>query len=98
MAENLSKLNSSRAGYRSHLTKTLNKAKNIMEKGPPTELDVVSLTNIVEQLVRKKAILTELDGKIAALLEDPGEIEQEIFDSEEIQDEIDETKSQISRH
>ena len=67
-----------------------------MEKGLPTELDVVSLTSIVEQLVRKKIILTELDGKIAALLEDPGEIENEIFDSEEIQDEIDETKSQMS--
>ena len=96
MAENLSKLNSFRAGYRAHLTKTLKRAKN-MEKGTPTELDVVSLTNIVEQLVRKKTILTELDGKITALLKDPGEIEQEIFDSEEIQDEIDETKSQISR-
>ena len=30
-------------GYRAHLTKTLNKAKDLMKKEAPTEMDTVSL-------------------------------------------------------
>ena len=97
MTENLSKLTSSRTGYRSHLTKTLNKARDIMKRENPTDLDIVSLEFVIEQLGRKKTILTGLDEKIAALIEDPNELEQEIFDTEEIQDEIQETSRQISR-
>ena len=70
MAETLPKLTSSRAGYRAHLTKTLNKARYLMEKEEPTEMDVVSLNSITEQLARKKSILQELDHKIAALFEE----------------------------
>ena len=66
MAETLPKLTSSRAGYRAHLTKTLKKAKDLMEKEAPTKMDVASLNSIVEQLTRKKSILTGLDEKIAA--------------------------------
>ena len=97
MAETLPKLTSSRAGYRAHLTKTLNKAKDLMKKEAPTEMDVVSLNSIIEQLTRKKTILTGLDEKIAALIEEPEDLEQEIFETEEIHDEILDTTSQISR-
>ena len=97
MAETLPKLTSSRAGYRAHLTKTLKKAKDLMEKEAPTEMDVVSLNSIIEQLTRKKSILTGLDEKIAALIEEPKDLEQEIFETEEIHDEILDTTSQISR-
>ena len=41
-----------------------------MEKEEPTEMDVVSLNSITEQLARKKSILQELDHKIAALFEE----------------------------
>ena len=67
-----------------------------MAKETPSELDLVSLKNLLEQLARKKSILKELDQKIAALLEDPAELEKEIFDTEVIQEDIDETSSQIS--
>ena len=60
-------------------------------------MDIISLKNIIEQLGRKKIILTRLDGKIVALTEDPNKLEQDIFDTEEIQDEKQETLSQISR-
>ena len=71
MAETLPKLTSSRAGYRAHLTTTLNKARDLREKEEPTEMGIVSLNSITEQLARKKSILQELDEKIAALLEEP---------------------------
>ena len=71
MAETLPKLTSSRAGYRAHLTKTLNKARDPMEKEQPTEMCIPSLNSITEHLARKKSILQELDEKIAALLEEP---------------------------
>lgn len=67
-----------------------------MAKETPTEEDIVSLNNIVEQLARKKEKIKGLDEKIAALLEEPDEIEKDIFETEVIQDEIDETSSQIS--
>lgn len=67
-----------------------------MAKETPTEEDIVSLNNIVEQLARKKEKIKALDEKIAALLEEPDEIEKDIFETEVIQDEIDETSSQIS--
>ena len=62
------------------------------DQGTPSELDFVSLNNILEQLARKKSILKELNQKIAAILEDLAELE-EIFDTEVIQEEIDETSS-----
>lgn len=97
MAESLQKLQASRAGYRADLTQTLKKSTKIMAKETPSEIDLVSLKNIVEQLARKKTILTGLDEKIAAAIEEPGELEKEIFDTEVIQEDIDEASSQISR-
>ena len=88
---------SSHAGYRAHLTKTLNKSKNLTEKEAPTEMDVVLLNSIIDQLTRKKSILTGLDEKITALIEEPKDLEQEIFETEEIHDEILDTTSQIRR-
>ena len=52
MAETLLKQTSSRTGYRDHLTETLNKARDFMEKEEPTEIDVVSINSIIEQLTR----------------------------------------------
>ena len=63
MAENLAKLQESRAGYQAHLMQTRKKALTIMAKEMPSKLDFVSLNNILEQLARKKSILKELDKK-----------------------------------
>ena len=97
MSENPSKLTSSRAGYRSHLTKILQKANDFITKKQATEMHLLSLENIVEQLARKKSILIGLDEKIAALITQPDNIEHEIIKSEEIQDQIKETSWQISK-
>ena len=96
MTETLPKHRASRAGFRAHLTKLLEKAATLMDKEMPSAVELVSLKNILEQLARKRDILKDLDEKIAALLKEPDEIEKEAFDTEDIQDSIDETSSQIS--
>ena len=45
-----------------------------MEKEEPTEIDVVSINSIIEQLTRKTSLLQELDQKFATLLEEPEDI------------------------
>ena len=96
MTETLPKHRASRAGFRAHLTKLLEKAATLMDKEMPSKVELVSLKNILEQLARKRDILKDLDERITALLEEPDEIEKEAFDTEDIQDSIDETSSQIS--
>ncbi|XP_028403790.1 uncharacterized protein LOC114541524, partial [Dendronephthya gigantea] len=97
MAENLQKLQASRAGYRAHLTQTIKKAANILTKEDSlTDSDITSIKRIIDQLTRKRSILEELDEKIVALVEEPKELEKEIFQSEDIKEEIDETIAQIS--
>jgi hypothetical protein len=68
MAENVPKLQASRAGYRAHLTQTIKKATNIATKEDPlTDSDITSLKRIVNQLARKRSILEELDEKIVGI-------------------------------
>ncbi|PFX23152.1 hypothetical protein AWC38_SpisGene12298 [Stylophora pistillata] len=74
----------------------MEKAATLMIKEMPSEVELVSLKDTLEQLARKRDKLTELDERIAALLEKPDEIEKEAFKTEGIPDDIDETSSQIS--
>ena len=98
MAENLPKLQASRAGYRAHLTQTIKKATNIATKEDPlTDSDITSLKRIVDQLARKRSILEELDEKIVGMIEDPKELEKEIFQTEDIKEEINETAAQLDK-
>ena len=96
MTEALPNHSTSRAGFRAHLTKLLEKAGTLMDKEMPSEVELVSLKNTLEQLARKRDKLKDLDERIAALLEEPDEIEKEAFETEDIQDSIDETSLQIS--
>ena len=96
MTEALPKHRASRAGFRAHLTKLLEKAATLMDKEMPSEVEIISLKNTLEQSARKREKLKDLDERIAALLEEPDEIEKEAFETEDIQDSIDETSSQIS--
>ena len=95
-AETLPQLQASRAGYRAHLTQTTKKATSILQKESLTDIDIVSLKRIIEQLLQKKSKLQELGEKIVNLIEDPKELEREIFQTEDIQEEIDELSAQIS--
>ena len=95
-AETLPQLQTSRAGYRVHLTQTNKKATSILQKESLTDMDIASLKRIIEQLLQKKLKLQELDEKIVNLIQDPKELEKEIFQTEDIQEEIDELSAQIS--
>ena len=84
--EELKRLHSSRRGYRAHLSKTLSSVAEILEGDlttPLRELDVVLLTNTLEQLQQKKEILCDLDKKIADRITDESELESEVFKAEE---------------
>lgn len=48
---------------------------DLMEKEEPTEMDVVSLNSIFEQVTRKKSVLQEIDEKIVTLLEESKDLE-----------------------
>ena len=63
IAGKLAQLQASWVGYRAYLTQTQKKVPKIMAKEMLNELDFVSLNKILEQLTRKKSILTELAPK-----------------------------------
>ena len=69
---------------------------SILQKESLTDMYIVSLKRIIEQLLQKKSKLQELDEKIVNLIEDPTKLEKEIFQTEDIQEEIDELSAQIS--
>ena len=77
----------SRKGHRAHLTCTYKKLDDIIEKGVNLEeLDIVTLSSLLEQLERKRSTPIELDAKIAAEIQTPGELEVEVIETEEIQE------------
>lgn len=94
--ENIQRIQHSRKGHRSHLTKVLNKAAKIMEDEAPNTMQIASLTATIEQLARKRTILNEINEKIISTIEDPDELEQEIMETEDIESEINEKTAQIS--
>ena len=63
MTEALPKHRGSRAGFRAHLTKPLEKAATLMDTEMPSEVELVSLKNTLEQLARKRDKLKDLDEK-----------------------------------
>ena len=87
------------SGYRSHLTKLLNTAGEIVErcKNQPSETDdIPKIADLIEQLDRKKTIFLDLDKQISAGISDD-DLEAEILESEEIQSDISSTIAQVKR-
>ncbi|CAB4017058.1 Hypothetical predicted protein [Paramuricea clavata] len=71
--EEIARLQASRRGHKSHLSKVLNKENEIL-KVEPSKVDEIALTTL-EQLTRKKQLVRELDEKIAAKITDPKQLE-----------------------
>ena len=97
--ETLKRHRLSRRGYRSHLTRIITAANEIIDKNPSelTESDITSLADWQKQLNRKKEILTDVDAKIVTLIEDEEELESEVLETEEIQETISQHAAQIDR-
>ena len=64
MAEDIKRLIQSRRGYRAHLKRLFTSINELMERcntTDPEEDDADTLSDLLAQLERKKAILTDLD-------------------------------------
>ena len=61
-------------------------------------MTLATLKTSLEQLVRKKDLLRELDDKIAAKLSDVDDLEAEILESEELCCKLEEKMSHISAY
>ena len=94
--EQLTRLQTSRRAYRSHVTRILNKVDETLDK-EIDELALTYLTTAVSQLEKKHEQITKLDEQIAELIQDPGELEEAIMDSEEGQDLIIENINKLKK-
>ena len=83
--EGLTRLQSSRKGYRSHVTRILSKVEETLAKDID-ELTLTYLRTAITQLEKKHEQIANLDREIMALIEDPSELEDTILDSEAVQD------------
>ena len=84
--ERLQRAKDSRKAYRSHLTRICRK----MDEGdaPKTDLQVSTLTSVLEQLNQKKTQISQLETQIAESIETSEELEAEILQAEEVQSEL----------
>ena len=88
----------SRKAYWSHLACLLRKVDAILNlETRPTETQIATLTNSIEQLTELGTLLRELDAQIAATIETKNELEPEIIKAEEMQEAILDKVSQIRR-
>jgi len=92
---------SSRKGYRSHLTKLIATADELMNTNTDKVSEetkiktATSLDSLIHQLSRKEKLLADLDAKILPLIDDESELETEVFETEEIQCKIAETVGKL---
>ena len=94
--DEIQRLKGSRAAYRSHVTRTLKKLDNVLEKDDPlSDPDIAKLTCHMEQLTQKKEVLQQLNTQIAAALQTSDDLQSDILESEEIQDTIMEYVSMV---
>ena len=95
--DELKRLRSSRRGYRTHLKRIIAKVSETLEEERDSPADIACLTDLREQLQRKRDILTKLDSSVIEHVDEEGELEAEVCETEEIQASISENISQISR-
>lgn len=95
--DELKRLRSSRRGYRTHLRQTIGKVTENLQREGDSPADIASLTDLREQLQRKKDILVKLDESVAEHIVDEDELEAEICESEDIQASISENITHINR-
>ena len=98
--EDIARLQASRRGHKSHLSKVLNKASEIL-KVEPSKADEIALTTLkttLEQLTRKQQLVRELDERIAEKITDEKQLEAEIYESEELSCDLEEKLNHIRKY
>lgn len=79
----------SRKGYRSHLTRLMNKVDQIIESEERlSKKQIATLNSSIEQFKERGALLRDIDKEIVATIQEEGELEAEIIESEAIQEAI----------
>ena len=95
--EEHARVQASRRAHIAHTTRILNKCKEILAKENPDEMEINSLNTSLDQLVRKRTLIHELDQKIEAKITDAKELESEIFEAKELSCELEEKINHIRK-
>ena len=95
--EELTRLQASRKGYCSHVTRIFNKADETIAKDAD-EFSVTYLRTAVDQLQKKKELIQRIDTRIAEFIETPDALETTIYEAEEPQDSILEKINKLQKH
>ncbi len=98
--EEIQRLQASRRGHKSHLTKVLNKANEILkiDHSQANQMALTTLETALEQLTKKQQLIPSLDEKIAAKITDSKELETEIYESEELHYDLKEKINHIRKY
>ncbi|XP_065884078.1 uncharacterized protein [Dysidea avara] len=94
--EELTRLQTSRRAYRSHVTRIFNKIEDTL-KHEIDELAITYLRTAVTQLEKKLDQIVKMDQEICGLIEDANTLEDTIMDSEELQDTIAEKINELNK-
>ena len=95
--EEHARIQASRRAHKAHTTRILNKCKDILAKENPDEMEINSLNTSLDQLVRKRTLISKLDQKIEAKITDAKELESESFKAEELSCELEEKINHIRK-
>ena len=94
--EELTRLQTSRRAYRSHVTRIFNKIEDTLTH-EIDELAITYLRTAVTQLEKKLDQIVKIDQEICGLIEDTNTLEDTIMDSEELQDTIAEKINELNK-
>ena len=96
--EELTRIQASRRAHKAHVTRLLKKTSEILTNEKPDEMLLSSLNTSLEQLVRKRDLIRELDQKIEAKTTDEKNLETEIFEAEELSCDLEEKINHIRKY
>ena len=94
--EELTRLQTSRRAYRSHVTRIFNKIEDTLTH-EIYKLAITYLRTAVTQLEKKLDQIVKIDQEIYGLIEDANTLEDTIMDSEELQDTITEKINELNK-
>ena len=96
--EELTRIQASRRAHKAHVTRLVKKTSEILTNEKPDEMLLSNLNTSLEQLVRKRDLIRELDQKIEAKTTDAKNLETEIFEAEELSCDLEEKINHIRKY
>ncbi|CAB4022768.1 Hypothetical predicted protein [Paramuricea clavata] len=96
--EELTRIQATRRAHKGHVTRLVKKTSEVLTNEKPDEMLLSSLNTFLEQLVRKRDLIWELDQKIEAKSTDTKGLETEIFEAEELSCDLEEKINHIRKY